>query len=193
MRYSPDHKAKARAAILQQAAGTLKEKGFHGVGVDALAAAAHVTSGALYSNFDGKEGLLDQVVAAELGNRFATVPHPDPDERRRRLSDVLRLYLSNEHRTDPASGCVMPALSADVARASDSVRETYRHHMRKLVDTLAPALHGTPEEQDNQAWTMIATIIGAITIARALPPGDDANTVLDSTLHSLLQTMNDRH
>jgi TetR/AcrR family transcriptional repressor of nem operon len=183
----------AKAAILQEASGTLKEKGFHGVGVDALAAAAHVTSGALYSNFAGKEGLLEEVVAAELGLQFAGIADPDPAERRRRLADVLHLYLSDQHRTDAAGGCVMPSLSTDVARAGDSVRDTYRRHMVELVATLAPAMHGTHEEQDKQAWAMIASIVGAVTIARALPPGDDAHAVLNATLETVMQTITDEH
>jgi TetR/AcrR family transcriptional repressor of nem operon len=193
MRYSKDHKAQAKAAILREASGTLKEKGFHAVGVDALAAAAHVTSGALYSNFASKEALLEEVVAAELGLQFAGIADTDPAERHRRLGDVLHLYLSDQHRTDPASGCVMPSLSTDVARAGDSVRETYQRHMLELVATLAPAMHGTPEEQTEQAWTMIASIVGAVTIARALPPGDHAHAVLDATLESAMQTITDEH
>lgn len=191
MRYSKDHKAHAKAAILREASGTLKEKGFHAVGVDTLAAAANVTSGAIYSNFAGKEGLLEEVVAAELGLQFAGIADPDPAERRRRLADVLRLYLSDLHRTDPAGGCVMPSLSADVARAGDSVHETYGRHMADLVATLAPAMHGTPGEQTKQAWTMIASIVGAVTVARALPPGADARAVLDATLETLMRALAD--
>ncbi|GHH85764.1 hypothetical protein GCM10018793_55060 [Streptomyces sulfonofaciens] len=193
MRYTKDHKAKAKAAILRQASGTMKEKGFHGVGVDALATAAHVTSGALYSNFAGKEGLLEEVVAAEVGLQFAGVADagPDPAERRRRLVEILRSYLSDQHRADPGGGCVIPSLSADVARAGDSVRETYRRRMLELVNTLAPAMTGTPQEQDRHAWAMIASIVGAVTIARALPRGDDAHAVLDSTLETVLRTLDD--
>jgi TetR/AcrR family transcriptional repressor of nem operon len=189
MRYPKDHKVHAKAAILREASGTLKEKGFHAVGVDALAAAAHVTSGALYSNFAGKEGLLEEVVAREVGLQFAGIADPDPAERRRRLVDVLRLYLSDDHRTDVATGCVMPSLSADVARAGDSVRETYRSRMVDLVENLAPAMPGTPEEQTRHAWALIASIVGAVTIARALPPGDDAHTALEATLDTLLRSL----
>lgn len=189
MRYSKDHKVHAKAEILRAASGPLKEKGFHAVGVDALAAAANVTSGALYSNFTGKEGLLEEVVAAELGLQFAGVADPDPAERRRRLGDILHRYLSDQHRTDLAGGCVMPSLSADVARAGDSVRETYRHRMVDLVATLAPAMRGTPEEQTKHAWAMIASIVGAVTIARALPPGDEPRAALNATLETAMQAI----
>ncbi|WP_405587795.1 TetR/AcrR family transcriptional regulator [Streptomyces sp. NBC_01190] len=190
MRYSKDHKVHAKAEILREASGTLKEKGFHAVGVDTLAAAANVTSGALYSNFAGKEGLLEEVVGAELGRQFAGITDPDPAGRRRQLADLLNIYLSDHHRTDVAGGCVMPSLSADVARAGDSVRETYRRQMVDLVEILAPAMHGTPEEQTKQAWAMIAAIVGAVTIARALPAGDEPRAALDATLETALRAIN---
>ncbi|MCU1686154.1 MAG: hypothetical protein JWQ81_6893 [Amycolatopsis sp.] len=189
MRYSKEHKTQAKAAILRQASRSLKENGFRGIGVDALAASAEVTSGALYSNFENKEALLEEVVAAQLGIEFAGVAEAEPSERRHQLGEVIRLYLSDQHRENPADGCVMPSLSSDVARAGASVREAYRGRMADLVAILAPVLRGTPEEQVGQAWVMIASIVGAVTIARALPAGDHACAVLDATLATVMATI----
>jgi TetR/AcrR family transcriptional repressor of nem operon len=191
MRYSKEHKTQAKAAILRQTSRTLKENGFRGVGVDALAASAQVTSGALYSNFDSKEALFEEVVATQLGIEFAGLADTEPPERRHRLAEVLRLYLSDQHRENPADGCVMPSLSSDVARAGASIRETYRRRMADLVPLLAPAMHGTAEEQTEQAWVLIASIVGAVTIARALPAGDHARTLLDATLATAMEMISD--
>ena len=49
MRYQPDQKARARDALLNAGAREMKTRGFNGVGVDGLAAAAGMTSGAFYS------------------------------------------------------------------------------------------------------------------------------------------------
>src|SRR5690349_11230049 len=46
MRYPPDQKAKARASLLEAGLTSMKVAGFNGIGVDGLAAAAGVTSGA---------------------------------------------------------------------------------------------------------------------------------------------------
>jgi TetR/AcrR family transcriptional repressor of nem operon len=189
MRYSKEHKAQAKAKIVREAARTLKENGFHAVGVDGLAASAQVTSGALYSNFANKEAVLEAVVATQLGIEFADLADQKPAERRRLLEETLRLYLSDEHRDDAGHGCVMPSLSADVARAGESVRDAYRRRMIELVALLAPAMHGRLEEQERQAWTLLASIVGAITIARALPSGDQAQAVLDAVLASTMQSV----
>jgi TetR/AcrR family transcriptional repressor of nem operon len=182
VRYPKEHKARAKATIVREAARTLKEKGFQGVGVDGLAASAQVTSGALYSNFANKEAVLEEVVATQLGAEFAGLADQEPAERRRLLSEILEMYLSDAHRADAGHGCVMPSLSADVARASAPVREAYRRRILDVIALLAPAMRGTEEEQTAQAWTLVASIVGAITIARALPPGDEAHAVLDAVL-----------
>ncbi|MEV2210386.1 TetR/AcrR family transcriptional regulator [Streptomyces sp. NPDC050997] len=191
MRYSKEHKAQAKAAIVREAGRTLKEGGFHGVGVDGLAASAQVTSGALYSNFANKEAVLEEVVATQLGIEFAGLADKEPAERRALLRESLRVYLSDLHREDPGHGCVMPSLSADVARAGDSVREAYRRRMADVIAILAPAMRGKPEEQVQLAWALLASIVGAITIARALPSGDQAQAVLDAVLASVMQSITD--
>jgi len=191
VRYSKEHKAQAKAAIVREAGHTLKKSGFHGVGVDGLATSAQVTSGALYSNFANKEAVLEEVVATQLGIEFAGLADQEPAERRRILGEILRRYLSDLHREDSGNGCVMPALSADVARAGDSVREAYRCRMVDVIATLAPAMRGTQEEQVQLAWTLLAAIVGAVTIARALPSGDQAQAVLDAALASAVQSITD--
>jgi len=191
MRYSKDHKAQAKAAILREAGRTLKESGFHAVGVDALAASAQVTSGALYSNFAGKESVLEEVVATQLGIEFAPLADLEPAERRGALEELLHLYLSSQHRDDPGHGCVMPALSADVARAGEPVREAYQHRITDVVAAFTPAMQGTEDEKQQQAWTLLASIVGAVTIARALPAGDQAQALLDAVLTTAMRSITD--
>jgi TetR/AcrR family transcriptional repressor of nem operon len=52
-------------------------------------------------------------------------------------------------------------------------------------------MRGTQEEQERLAWTLIASIVGAITIARALPSGEQAQAVLDAVLASAMQSITD--
>jgi TetR/AcrR family transcriptional repressor of nem operon len=142
--------------------------------------------GALYSNFADKEAVLEEVVATQLGIEFASLAGQEPSERRRIPGEKVRLYLSDPHRNDPGHGCVIPSPSADVARAGDSVREAYRRRMAEVVALPAPAMRGTQEEQEQRARTLLASIVVAVTIARALPSGDQAQAVLDAALASAL-------
>ena len=191
MRYSKEHKVKAKEAILRSASRVLKQDGFNGIGVDGLAASAHVTSGGFYSNFATKEALLEEVIGAELGAMFAGIADADASERGRRLRELIAVYLSDHHCQDVADGCVMPSLSADVSRAGIHVRETYERRMTEFVATLAPAMKGTPEERTQHAWTAVATMVGAVTVARALPPGDSARAVLDAARTAVVRMVVD--
>ena len=183
MRYPPDQKAKAKEAILQAGAQALRTNGFNGIGVDGLAAAAGVTSGAFYSNFPNKEALLEGVIEACLGKSFIDSTG-SVAERRELLRQWLNEYISAYHRENPAVGCVMPTLSADVARASPAVRETYRIKMTELIRKVSTVLGGAEADRERRAWSIVAMMVGAIGISRAMPDGEEANRAIEHALET---------
>jgi TetR/AcrR family transcriptional regulator, transcriptional repressor for nem operon len=182
MRYHPDQKAKAREALVKSATKALRKSGFNGIGVDGLAASAGVTSGAFYSNFSGKEELLGAVIDANLGQPFVDPDSGTPAERRERLKGYLKKYISARHCADPANGCVMPTLTEDVARSGDAVREAYLQRMRELVAKIARTIGGEARDANGRAWTLVALMVGAVSVARALPEGPEARAMLDAAL-----------
>lgn len=186
MRYPPDQKKKAKEAILQAGARTLRTTGFNGIGVDGLAAAGGVTSGAFYSNFANKEALLKEVIEAFLGNPFIDAERGTLAERQERLKGYLRMYISKEHCADPANGCVMPTLSADVSRSSAAVRKIYQRKMTELIRKMSLVMRGSPSERESKAWTMLSLMIGAVSVAQALPAGDSAEKVLKAALDAAI-------
>jgi TetR/AcrR family transcriptional repressor of nem operon len=190
MRYSRDQKLKARRSIIESGAKVLKTGGFAGVGVDQLAAAAGVTSGSLYSNFSGKEDLLKEIIGQYLGAPYTDAREGDKVDWHARFKEFLTGYISARHRDHPASGCVMPALSADVSRASAAVRREYQQRMNELIDKLVKALEGgTRRQRRDRAWSIIALMVGSLTVARALPDGDEANEMVDAALKSAMDLL----
>ena len=184
MRYPADQKTRARDALLRASARSLKTSGFNGVGVDGLAAAAGVTSGAFYSNFANKEAMLEAVIDAGLGEPFLS----DTDsatraEARARLIGFVQEYISTDHSLDAAEGCVMPALSADVSRAEPPVKEAHRRKMTALIDRIAGLLDGEQSDRQRRAWSIVALMVGSIAISRAMPEQSQARSApLDSAL-----------
>jgi AcrR family transcriptional regulator len=169
VRYPPDQKAKAREALVQAGARALKTSGFNGIGVDGLAASAGVTSGAFYSNFPNKEAMLEAVIDAFVGEPFLS----DSDsvtvtEGRSLLEDFVDDYISVHHSVDPADGCVMPALSADVSRAQPSVREAFDRKINTLAERIAGVLDGDPSDRQRRAWSIVGLMVGTIAISRAM-------------------------
>ena len=184
MRYPPDQKARAREALLHAGARSLKTSGFNGIGVDGLAAAAGVTSGAFYSNFPSKEAMLEAVIDAGLGEPFlADTDSTTPAEGRARLIKFVEDYISADHSLDPAEGCVMPALSADVSRAQPQVKDAYQHKMTALVNRIAGVLDGDESDRERRAWSIVALMVGSILISRGIPEHSESRVApLDSAL-----------
>jgi TetR/AcrR family transcriptional repressor of nem operon len=184
MRYPPDQKARAKQAILQASARALRTSGFKGIGVDGLAASAGVTSGAFYSNFSNKEALFEEVIETYLGEPFIDSESGSLAERQDRLKEWLAMYISADHRVDPASGCVMPTLSADVARSNPQIRDAYKRKMLALVHKMSNILDVAGPDRRRRAWSIVAMMIGAIAISRAMPDGEEADQALDSALQT---------
>ena len=190
MRYPPDQKAKARAAMVEAGAKALRQKGFNGIGVDGLASAAGVTSGAFYSNFANKEALLKDIIGTCLGEPFVSA-EGTVLERREKLKEWLVLYFSVGHRDSPETGCVMPTLSADVARANKDVRVTYTGRIKVLVTKIAEVLEGETNGREQRAWNIIALMVGAVSIARAMTDQGCAEAALDCILSSAMAQISD--
>ena len=184
MRYPSDQKARAKEAILGAGARALRTNGFNGIGVDGLAASAGVTSGAFYSNFSNKEALLEEVIETCVGEPFIDSESGSLAERQDRLGEWLAMYISAEHRADPASGCVMPTLSADVARSNPQIRAAYKRKMLQLVRKMSNVLDGAGRER--RAWSIVAMMVGAVAISRAMADGEEADQALDSALQTAI-------
>ena len=197
MRYRSDQKARAREALLRAGEGSLKASGFTGIGVDGLAAAAGVTSGAFYSNFPNKEAMLEAVIDAALGEPFLSDTNSAPRaEALARLKSFVQDYLSADHSLNPADGCVMPALSADVSRAQPHVKEAYQRKMTALVDRIADLLEGEDSDRQRRAWSIVALMVGGILISRGIPEDSKVRTApVDSalTIASALITQGSKH
>jgi len=191
MRYPPERRAETRDAVLKAAARELRECGFSGVGVDRLSAAAGVTSGAFYSHFSSKEDVLASVIDANLGRPFVEPGDGDLATRRELLRAYLRNYISLEHRDDPAQGCVIPTLSADVARSGTAVRAIYQQRMDEFIGKIASLMQGSPAAREKQAWSLLSMMVGAVLIARAMPDKDQAARAIDSALETALASVVD--
>src|SRR6202171_1161848 len=101
MRVTKEKAAENRERILTEAARLFRERGVSAVGMDALAAAAGMTHGRLYRQFDSKEHLA----ADALGLAFeaSAIKYGEVET----LSAYVERYLSPPHRDTPGSGCAI--------------------------------------------------------------------------------------
>ena len=80
----------------------------------------------------------------------------------------------------------MPSLSADVARPGVDVRLAYARKMQELIARMSDALDGTETERQSRARSIVALMVGSVAISRAMPDGDDADSIIDTALQTAL-------
>jgi AcrR family transcriptional regulator len=163
MRYPKEHKEQTRTRLLESGGSHAKRHGFGGSGMDALAAAAGVTTGSLYKHFEGKSDLFAALIRAELqrtAKRFSTIASGDLEA----ATKALAAYLSLNHVRHPEAGCALPSLTPEVARADESVRDAFQSGMIAIHAVVADRFTGSSDT----AWALIAQSVGAVMLARAM-------------------------
>lgn len=164
MRYSAVQKAKTRENLLKVTGSLAKLDGFSASGVDALAQAAGLTSGAFYNHFPSKSALFAALVANELEHSIdmcadGKSDHPDEEWMLRQV----RRYLSWRHVQSPESGCALPSLGVEIARADKQTR--------KVCETALARLHSIWTEKlgdEDMAWAVMSQMIGTIMLSRMM-------------------------
>ncbi|MCZ8261086.1 MAG: TetR/AcrR family transcriptional regulator [Beijerinckiaceae bacterium] len=180
MRMTDDQKAAARAVIVNAAGRRFRVDGLAGVGIDALARESGQTSGAIYAHFSSKAAVFAAVVGAGLGRLKAGI------ERCRSTGPgwarvFARQYLSKQHRDQVADGCLLPSLSADVARSNEELRSAYAVEVETAIMALSEGCSGpTAEERRQQAITLLVLGTGGILLSRAVPAGSLSDDILEA-------------
>jgi TetR/AcrR family transcriptional repressor of nem operon len=161
MKISKAASAGHRAALLNAASGLFRERGFEGVSIDDIAAAAGLTRGAFYTHFTSKEALCAEVVEQAIGETTAHVKVSKNHRAR------VEFYLSAGHVENRAGGCALAALSGDVAREPRKVRAAFSRALDGLIDVLAQEGPVGRAPARDRAIVAMATRLGALTLARA--------------------------
>jgi TetR/AcrR family transcriptional repressor of nem operon len=155
-----------RARVVETASQLFRERGYDGVGVADLMAAAGFTHGGFYKQFRSKADLMAESAACGIAQTAALSAGAS-------MSDFVRSYLSREHRDTRASGCTMAALGADAARQPDEVRATFAAGIESLVAALSAqgAAPGAGDAAKERARILdaLAHAVGAIVMSRSCP------------------------
>jgi len=163
MRVSRDKAAENRERIVDTASRLFREKGFDGVGVDAIMNGAGLTHGGFYGHFGSKDDLAAEAIARALERS------DEKQSRYANLTDLVSEYLSERHCADRANGCAIAALGADMARRRDGVRRGLTEHVRGQIDRFTHLLRNGPAaRRRKRAIATLAGMVGALTLARGV-------------------------
>lgn len=165
MKVSKERAAANRAAILEAAGRLFRERGFAGAGVAEIAQAAGLTHGGFYGHFASKDALAAEACGRAFEGELRRVASVEGD-----LGRYLDFYLSARHRDRKDAGCPMVAFGADIARQGDDVAARFADGLEDHVGAFAgllPQSTGGPGARRRRALALIATLAGAVTLARA--------------------------
>lgn len=181
MRVSKQQAAENRERILREASRLIRERGISGTGVDALTDAAGMTHGSLYSQFGSKERLVEDAVAYAIEVKGQEVPEAFA------VSDYVSEYLSPSHRDTPGSGCPFAALVCEIPRQSKGVRDRFTAGVRGMIGLLSGRMDSRlkPRQRDDKALATIASLVGALVLARAVNDSKLSGDILRATRNSL--------
>ena len=191
MRYSPEHKAASREALIKAAARVFREKGYAGVGVDQVADAAGVTSGSFYKHFTGKSQVLLEVARAgidRVARRIRTLrASPTADPLGGWVNDFASLHTSKAHLKATGLGCNLPTLTVEVARADAAVKAAYQESLLRGVAAMleAPPLAGEPDGPA-RGLAMLAVLSGGAAMARAVADEETADRIAEAVRRACL-------
>lgn len=174
----PTKKEQTRARILDAASQSFRSSGYAGTGVDGIAKAAGVTSGAFYAHFGSKDGAFEAALASGMDEVIESIPNFQQEFGSDWIAAFADYYLGEAHRKDLARGCAMTTLSPEVARADPDLHRAYESKMNRIVGLIADGLDGDSEElRHARAWATLSTLIGGLTLTRAVANPEIANGI----------------
>lgn len=185
MRHKGVDKEETKQKVFEAAGRGFRKHGYDGIGVDGIAKAAGVTSGALYSHFGSKGGAFEVALAAGLDEVIDGVAHFQNKHGADWVKAFADYYLGKSHLRDLETGCAMATLTPDVVRSSPKVHTAYEKKMTQIADLISSGLAGGSDENRRaRAWAMLSVLIGGINIARAMKSAKASDEVADAIIAS---------
>jgi TetR/AcrR family transcriptional repressor of nem operon len=176
--------------IVSAAARAIRRSGYDGTGVADIMREAGLTHGAFYAHFTSREDMLAEAAdracaesAAAAADAVASAPLG------RALESMLCAYLSREHAEHAEMGCPLAALGSETPRQAPEVRRVTTRHIKEMIDLVARQSPdwGQPGAHE-QALVTIATMVGALLLARAVDEPALSDRLREAALKRLLPT-----
>ncbi len=172
MRYSREHKEKTKQRIIRVAGRLFRKKGYDGVGIDDIMAAAKLTRGGFYGYFKSKADLFAHAISQQpdFVTRLRARNGSTPRSLREAAKKEVEGYLHPFHRKMVGEGCELASLSVDTARASKAAQEGYAAQVKELIAEFERGMDDGPAAQSRAIRAMVMCV-GGLLIARGM--GDD--------------------
>ena len=190
-RYDKEHKPATRQRIVENSGRRLKQDGLDGSGIATLMADAGLTNGAFYAHFESKTDLIRTVVAHELTEQSARIAGLAPGMAG--VEQLVREYLSPEHRDQPSAGCPSAALLDEISRSEQTVRQAYTDGVLNVIDLIAGRVNpNDPLGARVSTLSAFALMVGTLQVARTVTDQTLSDQLLAEGIANTLNLLNPR-
>jgi TetR/AcrR family transcriptional repressor of nem operon len=188
MPYTKEHKSRSKDRILKSATELFFRYGFDKVSISQIMKLARMTHGAFYAHFESKEALFNASFLETLRRSRAARLTKAPFSIKHLTSLVTDyLNLRDTKRTDePGPEAI---LFNEIASDNDEIKKLYEKSYASLKETLETRitalgrLRKLPFNTDREtvaekSRAIMASLVGAVAIARSLPQEEEQRNVL---------------
>jgi TetR/AcrR family transcriptional repressor of nem operon len=191
-RYGKEQKQATRRRIIEVAGRRLKRDGIDGSGIATLMADAGLTNGAFYAHFESKEALVANALVEQLREQRESFSAQPPG--RDGLAQIVRAYLSVQHRDNPEDGCPSAALLDEIGRSTDATKRAYTDGLLVVIDDIAARLASDdPHLARVKTLSVFAHMVGTLQVSRALADRQLADEVLEQGIQNALALLGAEH
>lgn len=196
MPYPKSHKSKTKERILASATELFSRNGFQKVSIGQIMKLAKMTHGAFYAHFASKEALYNESVRLTIDNSRAARLVKGPLSLQH-LTELVANYfnlqeLEAKHRPGPEA-VLFNEIGSEKAEIRTLFEASYMS-MKKMLETRLIALSKLkqlPFANDRKAIAdksrvILASLVGAVAIAKSLPGEVERKQVLVATQRQIL-------
>jgi TetR/AcrR family transcriptional regulator, transcriptional repressor for nem operon len=185
-RTSPSRKEATHERIVVAAARAIRRSGYGGTGVADIMKDVGLTHGGFYAHFASREAMLaeaaDQAGAESVATQTRIAAAAPPGEA---LRAMIQAYLSKAHVENVETGCPMAALGSEMPRQAPKVRRAATRRIKEVIDVVARHSPGPKEPGAyDQALVTVATMVGALMLARAVDDPKLSNALREACVKS---------
>ncbi|HWC37803.1 MAG TPA: helix-turn-helix domain-containing protein [Acidimicrobiales bacterium] len=190
-------RAETRQQLLEAARDVVAERGIAGASVDAVAEAADRTSGALYSQFGGKEGLLVALLDA-WKDATASVIAADfeiSSNRDEQLTSLWRNFADPPAEGGDAWVLLEHELWLYACRhpgARPAVAARYQDARTRLAEAFPGAATGDGTASEEGLASLLLALVLGLEMQRRLDPGAISDDLAVAGLHALVEAFTPR-
>ena len=173
------------------AARAFRNGGLQGIGIADLMSQVGLTHGGFYAHFKDRDALVAEASVHAAVESFCKLAEAAKSARPgHEVEAMLDFYLSPAHRDNPGSGCLLPALGADLSRQSKPVRRAFTNSLKENMGKVARYMPGSNANiRLARAMMLVSSMAGGILLARATNDPVLSDLLLASVRTQLLRLL----